>query len=92
MGSPECKTPEEALEWARRRFNSLQSISFYALESAIELLGGIESPLFRAVRRYLSKLLRRVRAQVRRSVSIKAILTPLRLNPHSLHPNGLATN
>jgi hypothetical protein len=92
LGAPAFETDEEMLEWALRFFKSQKGRLLSALEPFIELVSGIDSPLFRSVRRFLLRLLRKFQAQQRSSLSIKAIFTPLRLNPHSLHPNGLATN
>lgn len=90
LGAPEFDSPQELARWIRRYFKNLEAIALNSLEPVIALVGGVESKLFRSVRRFLLKVLRRVRAH--QSFTIKAIITPLRLNPHSLHPIDATTH
>ncbi len=91
LGSHEFNNPDELKLWLWQRVLSHREQLFYRLESFIELFSGLDSKLFRAVRRVLIKRLRQFRAQLNSRFIIRAIITPLRLNPHSLHPNGSAT-
>jgi len=89
LGAPEFDSPQELARWIRRYFRNLEALTLDSLEPVIALVGGVESKLFRSVRRFLLKVLQRVRAH--QSFTIKAIVTPLRLNPHSLHPIDATT-
>lgn len=89
--SPEFNDPDELVQLLWDRVLSRRRLMFHPLESVIELFSGVDSKLFRAVRRFLMKRLRQFRAQLNNRFIIRAIITPFSLNPHSLHPNGSAT-
>jgi hypothetical protein len=87
-GAPQFNSPAEMAKWIRLHYKSLKTTVVDSLEPVIELVTGVNTKLFRAVRRFLSRLQRRLRAQGKNRFTIKAFVTPLRLNPHSLHPIG----
>lgn len=86
-GAPQFQSPDEMAKWIRLHFKSLPAVMIDVLEPVIELVTGVNTKLFRAVRRFLTRIRQRLLA-LNNSFTIKAILTPLRLNPHSLHPIG----
>jgi hypothetical protein len=61
------------------------------LEPVIELVTLVDTKLFRKVRKFLHRIQLRILGKSTGNFTIKAILTPLRLNPHSMHPNGATT-
>ena len=62
-----------------------------SLEPVIELVTLVDTKLFRKIRKFLHRIHLRILGKAASNFTIKRILTPLRLNPYSLHPIGTAT-
>jgi hypothetical protein len=90
LGAPEFQSNQEMIDWLCARFT--EAGSFVALNSVLpvwELVRGIGSAELRYLDRLLSKLVRkllRLKLQLYYRFQIKALLSPLRMIPKSLHP------
>jgi hypothetical protein len=89
MGAPVFRSPEEMAEWIRGNFDSEYKVINDILP-LLEMLVDLDTPVFRSVLRFLRSIVSRLNLK-RRNFLTRALLTPLRLNPKSLHPIGFDT-
>jgi hypothetical protein len=85
------------MEWLVNHFEVMAEFADHwlvrSLVSVLESIRGATAELFLKIEGILKLLLRSIllKAQLHRSLLVRALHTPLRLNPQSLHPIGLTT-
>lgn len=88
MGSPEFQSTQEMIDWIRGRFADADG--FIALNTVLpvwELIRDIGTDEFRYLRRLLLGIVGRLlRLKLQSSYRFKALHSPLRMFPKTLHP------
>ena len=91
MGAPHFLSPQELESWIRIHFDSVKRFYLNSLNPVIELLRSFKSGLFGNLLKSLlairgSLLRAQLRELLKRIGFVKALYTPLRIIPNSLHP------